>query len=119
MRCLVCGGREFDDWILLDKTLRKVFKMGFSEPVIIEGGAKGADFLSRCWAKVHNVRYEEFPADWKRHGKKAGMVRNHTMLVEGKPDLVVAFPGGRGTEDMVKRALKQGVEVLKIEGNPE
>jgi hypothetical protein len=36
------------------------------------------------------------------------------MLEEGKPDLVVAFPGGTGTANMVKQARAAGVEVLEV-----
>ena len=39
-------------------------------------------------------------------------MRNARMLAEGKPDLVVAFPGGRGTADMVAQARKAGVRVV-------
>jgi hypothetical protein len=52
-------------------------------------------------------------ADWSI-GRKAGPIRNQRMLDEHAPDLVVAFPGGRGTADMVRRARKSGVEVAKI-----
>jgi hypothetical protein len=53
-------------------------------------------------------------ADWSI-GRKAGPIRNQRMLDEHKPDLVVAFPGGRGTADMVRRARKSGVEVTEID----
>jgi hypothetical protein len=36
------------------------------------------------------------------------------MLDEGKPDLVIAFPGGGGTADMMRRARAAGVEVLEV-----
>jgi hypothetical protein len=36
------------------------------------------------------------------------------MLKEGKPDLVIAFPGGRGTDMMVGLAKDAGVEVLDL-----
>jgi ABC-type sugar transport system substrate-binding protein len=36
------------------------------------------------------------------------------MLDEGKPDIVVAFPGGTGTADMVRRARKAGVVVIEV-----
>jgi hypothetical protein len=36
------------------------------------------------------------------------------MLDEGKPDLVVAFPGGGGTKDMITRALGAGVSVHEV-----
>lgn len=54
-----------------------------------------------------------FPADWHRDGKAAGPIRNRRMLLEGMPDLVVAFPGGRGTADMVRRARAAGIEVVE------
>jgi hypothetical protein len=38
------------------------------------------------------------------------------MLGQGHPDLVVAFPGGRGTADMVRRANAAGVRVMEVAG---
>jgi len=52
-----------------------------------------------------------FPADWSRHGKSAGPIRNRQMLIEGRPDIVVAFPGGKGTANMIKQAVEAGVKV--------
>jgi len=48
------------------------------------------------------------------HGRAAGPVRNAQMLAEGKPDFVVAFPGGRGTADMCKQARARGVKVVEV-----
>lgn len=120
MRVLVCGGREFDDWLLLNETLKRLYtSCGTESLTVIQGGAKGADFLARVWCKYMNltclkVSHEEYPADWKQYGKIAGSIRNQQMLDKGKPDLVVAFPGGRGTADMVRRAKKAGVEVIEV-----
>ena len=47
-----------------------------------------------------------------RNGRKAGPIRNQQMLDEGRPSLVVAFPGGRGMADMVRRARNAGVEAI-------
>jgi UDP-N-acetylmuramoylalanine-D-glutamate ligase len=58
---------------------------------------------------------EVYPADWKLHGKSAGHIRNQQMLDESKPDIVIAFPGGRGTANMIKRAKKAGVEVFQVD----
>lgn len=113
LRVLVCGGREFDDWDLLCKTMLEIGCVGrgvLSELTIIEGEAKGADFLARVWAKWLGVKYEAYPADWKKHGLSAGFIRNKQML-ESNPDLVVAFPGGRGTANMVSIAKEAGVPV--------
>ena len=37
------------------------------------------------------------------------------MLDEGQPDLVLAFPGGSGTLDMMRRAIKAKILVIKGE----
>lgn len=125
MRVLVCGGREFDDWVLLSSTIhaeldkrglvnQDIFDLHSPPITVIQGGAKGADFLGRVWAKMWGFPYEEYPADWKTYGKSAGHIRNQQMLDAGKPDIVLAFPGGTGTADMVRKAKKAGVEVIEV-----
>lgn len=120
MRVLVCGGRDFDDFHLLDKTLDQI---DFDNEIelIIQGGAIGADFLSRVWAKSMSIPWIEFSANWNKYGKKAGPIRNQQMLDEGKPDLVVAFPteDSVGTWDMVKRATEAGIEVQIVKKGPD
>lgn len=105
MKVLVCGGRNFLDWSLLKEVLDDLFdELGLS--CIIQGGAKGADFLAKVYASELQISCKEYPANWKKYGKGAGCIRNQEMLDESKPDYVVAFYGGSGTKDMVKRALK-------------
>jgi hypothetical protein len=113
MRVLVCGGRSFDDLPLLDRTLNELHA---ERPIttLIHGGAAGADTMAHFWAGAAGVPIEVYVAQWKKYGKGAGPVRNQRMLDEGKLDLVVAFPGGAGTEDMMKRARTAGVEVIEI-----
>lgn len=118
MKILVCGGRDYLDYITMVKTLDDIIQdLDPDKVVIIQGGAKGADFLAKVYA--YNWGWgglvcKEFPADWGKFGKGAGHIRNQQMLDEGEPDLVVAFPGGAGTADMIKRAEKAGVKVIKV-----
>lgn len=114
-RILVCGGRAYPN-------RRKVFEVLDSlAPMacIIQGGARGADALAAEWANKNGVPNIPFQADWDTYGRGAGMIRNRVMLREGKPDLVVAFPGGNGTADMTRIAQKAGIQVMivKEEGN--
>ncbi len=113
MRVLVCGGRCFDDEALVQATLN-----GLGVTHIIEGGASGADTLAWRWARANlgggSEHISQFKARWDVHGKAAGPIRNQEMLDEGKPDLVVAFDGGRGTADMVRRAERAGIPVKKV-----
>lgn len=112
MRILVCGGRDYLDWTNVEYVL---CEYEAENPTIIQGGAKGADFLAKVWAFEYDTPCLEFPADWKKHGRGAGSIRNQQMLDEGKPELVIAFPGGTGTADMVRRSKKAGVEVIEVD----
>lgn len=132
-RLLVCGGRMYGriprdvpmedlsdamknaaiERQYLRTALDKV-KEKLELEVLIEGGAKGADELAGKWADENTVEHLTFLADWNKHGKAAGFIRNQQMLDEGKPTLVVAFPGGEGTKDMIKRAKKAGIVVYEI-----
>ncbi len=113
MRVLVCGGREFRDRYLLHRALN-VHRDEIS--AIITGGAPGADSLAFDWAWENGFSVERFMADWKTHGRAAGPIRNQRMIDEGKPDLVIAFPGGRGTADMIRRAEAARLPVKRVGG---
>lgn len=115
MKILVCGGRDYDDYDRLEDELNLLWRV-HGDFTVISGMARGADSLAVRYAEDYDCPLEKFPADWDTHGRSAGYIRNQQMLDEGKPDLVVAFPGGRGTENMIKIARKAGVEVYKIEG---
>jgi len=122
-KILVCGGRTYGiTWVngvqvpdakevnFLNSTLDAIHK---ETPItnLINGAGNGADMLAIVWTAKNFILTTLFPADWERHGKSAGPIRNKQMLDEGKPDLVVAFAGGRGTANMVKQAMAAGVSV--------
>lgn len=130
MKVLVCGGRKywkmFEMTAILDK-LNKERVIHF----IIHGDAPGADRLAGQWADRRGILCKPYPADWdnitrpgavvrnrKGYGTQydaaAGHVRNQKMLDVEKPDLVVAFPGGDGTQDMIRRAEAAGVKVFRV-----
>lgn len=115
MRVLVCGGRDFTDKDLMFDFLDK-HEADYGPYTVIQGGARGADALAKEWANDLNLPVEEYKADWLLYGKAAGPIRNKQMLDEGKPDLVIAFPGGRGTQNMIQQAIKAGVKVITVEG---
>jgi predicted Rossmann-fold nucleotide-binding protein len=109
MRILVCGGRHYADAVLVALALDTIQKK-YGITTIIHGAASGADGLADAWATGHSIPQERHPADWKHHSRMAGLIRNQAML-DTKPDVVVAFPGGSGTADMVRRAKAAGVPV--------
>jgi hypothetical protein len=111
MKVLVCGGRDFQDEHFVFDWLDKLHKQ-YDFTQVIHGDARGADTLAKRWAKQEGIPQLACPADWEKHGKSAGFIRNKQMLVDGKPDMVVAFPGGRGTMSMTTLAKAAGVTVL-------
>jgi PP-loop superfamily ATP-utilizing enzyme len=114
MKVLVCGGRDWSDTKKTYDTLDKINKE-YGIDVIIEGDARGADRMAGYWARKNRIDLKLYPADWDKYGKAAGYIRNQQMLDEGKPDLVVAFPGGKGTAMMVDIARKAGVHVIEVQ----
>jgi hypothetical protein len=115
-RILVCGGREFADKGRVFTVLDYYRETSGGFMVVIHGAARGADSLAGEWATTRGIPVEAYPANWERDGRRAGPIRNAQMLREGKPTVVIAFPGGRGTADMIAQAKRAGVPALEIPG---
>jgi|HubBroStandDraft_3_1064219.scaffolds.fasta_scaffold1168525_2 hypothetical protein len=113
MRILVCGGRDYADASALNEALDSIHREK-NVTRLIHGAARGADTLAAAWALSRNIPTGAFPAFWSVHGKAAGFRRNEVMLRLGRPELVVAFPGGKGTAHMVNLARKAGVAVQEV-----
>lgn len=114
-RILICGGRDFADYALFNRTLDDLSKWfdpkGF---VLIEGDADGADNMCFNWGAVRGIPVITMHAHWAFHGNAAGSIRNGWMLKWAIPDLVVAFPGGTGTANMVAQAREAGIDVFEV-----
>lgn len=108
-RVLVCGGRDYTNAEYMKLILDQA-----KPSVIIHGAAPGADSLAGEWARANGVPVEEYPARWEEEGPSAGPRRNLRMLAESNPELVIAFPGGKGTAHMRKVARAHGVHVVEV-----
>jgi hypothetical protein len=128
---LITGGRAFDDEVLVDRILRDerpdLVIHGCARTWVeegddgISGHYAGADHFASVWCGQHAVVECRFPADWSTHGPKAGPIRNteeirflEALDFLGYDCKVVAFPGGDGTADTVKKAQKAQFEVRTI-----
>lgn len=110
MKAIVCGGRDYSDSNYLEQVLDLCVKW-WDLQLIITGGAKGADSLAHQWALKRKLATEIHHADWSSYGKAAGMIRNKAMLAQ-EPNVVIAFDGGSGTENMITIARKAGIPVF-------
>lgn len=115
MRVMVTGGRSFSDLGEVWGQLDALHALSGPISVIIHGGATGADSLANSWAVYNSVTVEQHNADWSKHGRAAGPIRNGEMIRLGKPDLVVAFPGGTGTANAVRQAKEAGITVIEVD----
>ncbi len=111
MRVLICGDRNWKDETLIEDYILSLE----TGSVIIQGEAPGADKIAKRLGEKHGFEVQGFEADWDRYGNAAGPIRNKEMLVEGKPDKVVAFHNdlsrSKGTADMIKQSERLGVPV--------
>lgn len=109
----VTGGRDFSDSSLVDDALDK-FHEDHEITLLVHGGCSGVDFISKSWAKRNGVHTAEIQALWDYYGRAAGPIRNEAMLANIKPDVLLAFPGGKGTESCKKVAIDLKIEVLEF-----
>jgi hypothetical protein len=114
-RLLVCGGRHYQDREFLFSVLDALQAVR-SLSCVIHGAASGADQLAGEWAKLRGVQEDPYPVsrqDWATLGRAAGPIRNERMLVNGRPDICIAFPGGKGTDDICWRIRSAGIALVR------
>lgn len=110
-RVLITGSRNWTDVTTILKALEELPEGS----VICHGAAAGADTIAAEVAEELGIPSFAYPAKWREQGRAAGPIRNQYMLDDFKPDLVLAFPmpGSVGTVDMMKRAEKAGIPVVR------
>ena len=113
MKVLVCGGRDYADVERVYAVLDKLHNESGID-LIIEGGERGAHHIASDWARLRGVTKRRYDADWQSHGSFADPMRNKTMINDGQPDVVIAFPGGRETRQMINLSRKMGFTVVEI-----
>jgi predicted Rossmann-fold nucleotide-binding protein len=112
MVIVVCGGRDFND----EPFIREALDLANNQlqiEVLIHGNCEGVDKLSGKWARDNGVQEVIVPPNWKLHGKAAGPIRNSVML-DLNADVLVAFPGGSGTDNITNQANKKRIKVITI-----
>ena len=110
MKVVIAGGREFNNYELLREICDGVIPT-LTTPEIVSGGARGTDKLGEQYSKEKGFDLKIFPADWNKHGKGAGHIRNRQMAEYG--DMLIAFWDGesKGTKNMIDTSKKLGLLV--------
>ena len=118
LRVLVTGSRELTEYFTVAEALNSAWPPDVGTLTVVHGGARGADSLAARWCKTmrelgYDVIEEVHEADWVKHGKAAGIIRNQKMVSLGA-DVCLAFPRGksRGTRDCIARAENYMIPVV-------
>ena len=125
MRVLICGDRDWTEKYPIYLTIEALYKKHGDNLVIINGLARGADSIADEIARkfLPDGNVLGFPADWTKYKKAAGPIRNKQMLIEGQPDLVIAFhqniEESKGTKNMVEQSRKASVPVVILRSQEE
>jgi hypothetical protein len=108
MKVIIAGGREINDYELV---LRAVLNAGFDITSVVSGAAPGVDTMGERFATEAGLELFKFPADWDKHGRAAGPIRNRVM--GDFADALIAIWDGksRGTKNMIDYATKKGLKV--------
>ncbi|MGK5530885.1 SLOG family protein [Streptomyces sp. URMC 129] len=114
VRVLVTGSR---DWPAPEVVYMALWELsaGASRPLTVVHGAcpTGADSAASHWARYHSTMAieEKHPADWEKHGKKAGPIRNQEMVNLGA-DVCFAFikDNSQGASHCAQLALAAGID---------
>lgn len=109
MKVIIAGGRDYEltdgDRARLDEA-----RQALSITEVVCGCAEGADTGGELWAISRHIAVKRFPADWEKFGRSAGPRRNLQMAEYA--NALIAFPGGKGTANMVQQAESHGLKIL-------
>ena len=115
-KVIIAGGRYFSDYALLQENCDYYLsnKLKTHNVIIVSGHATGADSLGERYAQEHGLACDIHPADWDKHGKAAGPIRNAEMTEVA--DALIAFWDGqsRGTVNMISLAKSKGLSVAVV-----
>lgn len=112
LKVIIAGSRTIEDYSLV---CRAIEKSGFQVKEVVSGTARGVDRLGEKWAAFNKIPVKSFPADWDKHGKAAGPIRNRQMA-EYADALVCLWDGkSKGSKHMIDIANELGLAVYIME----
>lgn len=113
MKTIIAGGRDYHDYAHVRKQLEH-FRKNHDITEVVSGGAKGVDALGEQYAAEMNITLKIYPADWEKHGRAAGPIRNAKMA-EYAEQLVAVWDGkSKGTKNMIETMNKHKKPVYII-----
>jgi len=114
MRTIIAGSRTITDSDDLDYALTLHM---YPVTTVLCGMAKGADMLGLRYAQANNIPVERYPADWDKHGRSAGYIRNEEMAKNADACIVIWDGVSKGSQHMISLAKKYKLVLTIVKGN--
>ena len=116
MKVTISGSRSFDDRLLVDAVVERLVERG--DFINVGDARSGVDSMvrSELHAREHLVEdtdYRIFEADWTRHGRRAGYLRNERMIRDADRFIAIFSPGQMtpGTKNALEMAWEKGIPI--------
>ena len=108
-RVIIAGSRHINSY---DEVYKALAENNIKPTVILSGGAKGVDTIGENYATNNGIDIEKYPADWGKHGRSAGPIRNAQMVANADIAVFVWDGKSRGTKDCISKARMAGLKVF-------
>lgn len=115
MKTIIAGSRTINDYEKIKRVIELVVGEGLPITEVVCGGARGVDQLGAFWAKTKNIPVMNYPADWTRNGRQAGILRNIKMAKNAEALLAIWDGDSKGTEHMIREARRRGLTVVVVD----
>jgi len=86
-------------------------QLGRPPALVLHGGAAGVDRILATHLLRAGIPVHAMPAEWRRHGRAAGPIRNARLVADADAVLAVWDGQSSGTADTIRRARSRGLPV--------
>lgn len=118
MRLIIAGSRHYpprEADALVTEAMRRLP----APSAVLSGTATGIDSAGERWALANGVPVERYPADWEKHGRAAGPLRNRVMAEAADALLLIWDGRSRGSASMLTEARQRKLRIWQavVEGD--
>ena len=120
-KLIIAGNRNFKSYyFVLDQFSQYLDYLEETKPnnkfILVNGLATGVDALAYKIAKANNMKIKEFPADWDKHPRAAGPIRNAQMADYATELLAIWDHKSKGTKNMIEQMQQRNkpVKIVRI-----
>jgi hypothetical protein len=111
-KLIIAGSRDATEQEVREALAQ--IRIAYVSEVVSGACPTGADFWGEMWARENGIPVKRFPADWRRHGRAAGPIRNRDMADYGEALAAIWNGISTGTKGMIREMEQRKKPVLVI-----